>query len=239
MWSCWKWQNVLKYRTGDREISIRAFIRRKGRFRERFDFHSLPPLRFPPADKTRSHEKNLGSSLVYKIPKFRSPLLPVNFPERDPLGFSCKNRGTVQEKTNSETRNFWNSTTPRWFLFSLSLPFFLLCSFTYDLQKERKKEKKLFRLFRQKFSTKYFSRHDGCLVSPVVRKGFSVAGSGNERNGGTGRRSSSSNWFKLVAGTIPVLLHANVNTHPSRMPRVVLMPSNYLLIFLLFIFPFD
>lgn len=134
-----KW---LKYRTGDREISIRAFIRRKGRFRERFDFHSLPPLRFPPADKTRSHEKNLGSSLVYKIPKFRSPLLPVNFPERDPLGFSCKNRGTVQEKTNSETRNFWNSTTPRWFLFSLSLPFFLLCTFTYDLQKERKKEKK-------------------------------------------------------------------------------------------------
>lgn len=180
-----KW---LKYRTGDREISIRAFIRRKGRFRERFDFHSLSPLRFPPADKTRSHEKNLGSSLVYKIPKFRSPLLPVNFPERDPLGFSCKNRGTVQEKTNSETRNFWNSTTPRWFLFSLSLPFFLLCSFTYDLQKERKKEKKIVSTIPPKVFDKIFFSTRRMLGFPRRSKGILGRGVGQRKkrwNGST------------------------------------------------------
>lgn len=82
------------------------------------------------------------------------------------------------------------------------LPFSLLCPFTYDLQKKKKRGKKLFRLFRQKFSTKYFSRHGGCLVSPVVRKGFSVVGFKKETSG-TGRR--------------PVQVHpTDLNSWPER-----------------------
>lgn len=232
-----KW---LKYRTGDREISIRAFIRRKGRFRERFDFHSLPPLRFPPADKTRSHEKNLGSSLGFIKFQNSDPLCSPWISRKEILSVSPAKTGAQCRRKRTRKHGIFEIQLRLvdFSFLSLSLSFsFVRLRTTY--KKKGKKKKKLFRLFRQKFSTKYFSRHDGCLVSPVGRKGFSVAGSGNERNGGTGRRSSSSNWFKLVAGTIPVLLHANVNTHPSRMPRVVLMPSNYLLIFLLFIFPFD
>lgn len=34
----------LKYRTEYREISTRAFIGKEGRFRQRFDFHSILPL---------------------------------------------------------------------------------------------------------------------------------------------------------------------------------------------------
>lgn len=111
MSSCRKRENIVKisFRTGYRETSTRAFIGREGRFR--FPFYP------PSANKTRtSHERNLGSSLGFIKFQNSDPLCPVNFAilQVSP----CKNRG---KRVLVETRNFWNSTTPRWFLFSLSL----------------------------------------------------------------------------------------------------------------------
>lgn len=92
--------------------------------------------------------------------------------------------------------------------FSLSLSFVRLRT-TY--KKRKRGEKKLFRLFRQKFSTKYFSRHGGCLVSPVVRKGFSVVGFKKETSG-TGRR--------------PVQVHpTDLNSWPERSLSCFSMPT--------------
>ena len=161
MSSCRKRENIVKisFRTGYRETSTRAFIGRERRFR--FPFYP------PSANKTRtSHERNLGSSLGFIKFQNSDPLCPVNFAilQVSP----CKNRG---KRVLVETRNFWNSTTPRWFLFSLSLSPFLPPLSVY-VRLTKKGEKKLFRLFRRKFSTKYFSRHGGCLASPVARKGF-------------------------------------------------------------------
>lgn len=200
MSSCRKRENIVKisFRTGYRETSTRAFIGRERRFR--FPFYP------PSANKTRtSHERNLGSSLGFIKFQNSDPLCPVNFAilQVSP----CKNRG---KRVLVETRNFWNSTTPRWFLFSLSLSFFLLCPFTYDLQKRGKKN--CFDYSTESFRQNIFLDTADAWLPPSLER------DSGERNGSTSR-SSSSNWFKLVL----LQPRQRGDTHPWRMPRVVLL----------------
>lgn len=160
MSSCRKRENIVKisFRTGYRETSTRAFIGRERRFR--FPFYP------PSANKTRtSHERNLGSSLGFIKFQNSDPLCPFEF--RDPPGFSLQKPGKTCTRGNAEFLKFNYASLVSFFSLSPFLP-----PLSVYVRLTKKGEKKLFRLFRRKFSTKYFSRHGGCLASPVARKGF-------------------------------------------------------------------
>lgn len=86
---------------------------------------------------------------------------------RDPPGFSLQKPGKTRTRGNAEFLKFNYASLVSFFSLSLFLP-----PLSVYVRLTKKGEKKLFRLFRRKFSTKYFSRHGGCLASPVARKGF-------------------------------------------------------------------
>lgn len=86
---------------------------------------------------------------------------------RDPPGFSLQKPGKTCTRGNAEFLKFNYASLVSFFSLSLFLP-----PLSVYVRLTKKGEKKLFRLFRRKFSTKYFSRHGGCLASPVARKGF-------------------------------------------------------------------
>lgn len=203
MWSCWKWQNIAR---GIEKFRFEYSFEGKDGFENvSISILSLPCVSLPRI--RRGATRRILVALWFIKFQNSDPLCSPWISRKEILSVSPAKTGAQCRRKRTRKHGIFEIQLRLvdFSFLSLSLSFsFVRLRTTY--KKKGKKKKKLFRLFRQKFSTKYFSRHDGCLVSPVVRKGFSVAGSGNERNGGTGRRSSSSNWFKLVAGTIPVLL---------------------------------
>lgn len=149
---------------------------KEGRFRQRFDFHSI----LPPANKTRtSHERNLGSSLGFIKFQNSDPLCPFEF--RDPPGFSLQKPGKTCTRGNAEFLKFNYASLVSFFSFSLS--FFLLCPFTYDLQKRGKKN--CFDYSTESFRQNIFLDTADAWLPPSLER------DSGERNGSTSRSSSS------------------------------------------------
>lgn len=180
---------MAKYRTGDREISIRAFIRRKGRFRERFDFHSLPPLRFLPADKTRSHEKNLGSSLGFIKFQNSDPLCSPWISRKEILSVSPAKTGAQCRRKRTRKHGIFEIQLRLvdFSFLSLSLSFsFVRLRTTY--KKKGKKKKKIVSTIPPKVFDKIFFSTRRMLGFPRRSKGILGRGVGQRKkrwNGST------------------------------------------------------